>query len=286
MSIKIIALDMDGTLLNSNNQIDENLISVLTDLRSANVNIVLATGRTEKEIKEILPADFPYDGGVTSNGMGCFIEDKKIFQNYLDEDLVEEVMQNAQGHDLFYQIHSSDGMQQTLKDDYDMIQKEVNKDPPPSLKANELYSINLAINEKISWVNELKFSDVVKLYYFSIKQEKINNWKQTLEQLKQTKSFSTSSSSLHNVEVMKKNVSKATGLTHLLDYLDVSSDALMAIGDGENDLSMFELSSFPVAMKNAPDIVKNQAREVTEEDYDNQGLYLYLKTFIEKHLKR
>lgn len=285
MNIKVIALDMDGTLLDSSNQIDEKLTSVLTELRAANIKIVLATGRTEKEIKEIIPTDFPYDGAVTSNGMGCYVEDKEIFQNYLDEELAEEVTQLAREHQVYYEMHSSDGVRQALEEDKQMMQEEVNGDPPPSLKANELYSRNLAMNKSIVWVDELTYSNVVKIYYFSMQLEKINNWKQTLEQLKQTKRFSTSSSSLHNVEIMKENISKATGLTRLLDHLNVSPKELMAIGDGENDLSMFELSSFPVAMKNAPDLVKDKAIEITAHDYDNHGLYLYLKKFIEQYVE-
>lgn len=284
MNTKVIALDMDGTLLDSNNQIDEKLISVLTELRAANIKVVLATGRTKREIEEIIPSDFPYDGAVTSNGMGCYIEGKEIFQNYLDGELVKEVVQLARRHHVYYEMHTEEGVRQALAEDKALMWEEVNSNPPTSLKANELYSRRLAMNETITWVDELNFNGIVKIYYFAMDKEKINNWKQTLTDLKQTKRFSTSSSSLHNVEVMKENISKATGLTLLLDHLELSPDELMAIGDGENDLSMFELSSFPVAMKNAPDIVKEKAVEVTEEDYDNHGLFLYLKKFIEHHL--
>src|SRR5699024_9354548 len=139
----------------------------------------------------------------------------------------------------------------------------------------------------ISWVERLDYSNIVKIYFFSMNYEKMNKWKQILEDVKQHKPLTTSSSSLHNVEIMKEGVNKATGLEVLLEQLKLSEEELMAVGDGENDLPMFELCSYSVAMRNAPDIVKKRADTVTEEPYDNHGLYKYLnKALAEGVLKK
>lgn len=278
MTIKAIALDMDGTLLDAENNIHSNLINIISDLRHKGTKIFLATGRTREEIEDILPPEFPYDGAVTSNGMGCYTKEKDIMQYQLNSDLVDKVINLAHHHQIYYEVHSLQGKRLALLKDRDMMEQELNKTIPKSLKTNEINSRKKALKSGITWIKELVPKNIVKIYFFSMNQDQMKQWKTTLEQVKQTKSFSTSSSSLHNVEIMKENVSKATGLNTLLKEYNLSPQELMAIGDGENDLPMFGLSSFSVAMANAPITVKEKADVVTQYSYDNHGLYSFLKS--------
>jgi len=276
MNIKAIALDMDGTLLDANNKIHDNLVEILSEIRRKDVKVFLVTGRTFEEIEEIIPDQFPYDGAVTSNGMGCYIGETEVMQHHLDSELVKEVIQLAQTHQIYYEIHSIHGGRHALEEDKKVLQAEMKQSTPDTLKENEIQSRKWAIKSGISWVERLDYSNIVKIYFFSMNYEKMNKWKQILEDVKQHKPFTTSSSSLHNVEIMKEGVNKATGLRILLNKLNLSEDELMAIGDGENDLPMFELCSYSVAMKNAPDVVKKRTSIVTQEPYDNHGLYQFL----------
>src|SRR5699024_3117598 len=173
-------------------------------------------------------------------------------------------------------VHSVHEGGHALKEDKVMLQAEMKYPNPDTLKENEIRSRNCAVESGISWNDKLDYHNIVKMYFFSMDIEKMNEWKQVLKNVKHNNTFTTSSSSLHNVEIMKEGVNKATGLEVLLEQLNLSKDELMAIGDGENDLPMFELCSYSVAMRNAPDIVKKRADIVTEESYDNHGLYKYL----------
>ncbi|WP_156854449.1 HAD family hydrolase [Oceanobacillus sp. AG] len=282
MRITAIALDMDGTLLDSKNQIQENTIEILSELRKKGIKIFLVTGRTRKEIEEIIPNDFPYDGAVTSNGMGCYTREKEVMQYHLDDRLVEHVIALAQKYKVYYEVHSQQCGRHALEKDRKMMETEIEQSVPDTLKENEYFSRQKAIESGISWVNQLDYKNIVKIYFFSMYLEKIEMWKEMLDNMKQIKLFSTSSSTLHNVEMMRENVSKATGLNVLLRQFNLTATEVMAIGDGENDLTMFELCSIPIAMKNAPDIVKEKAHFVTKETHDNHGLYLFLKGWKEK----
>jgi len=287
MKIKAIALDMDGTLLDANNKIHDNLMKTLSEIRHKGVKVLLVTGRTMEEIEEIIPDQFAYDGAVTSNGMGCYIQEKEVIQYHLDKELVQKIIQLAQSHQVYYEIHSVHEGRHALKKDKVMLQAEMKYPKPDTLKENEIRSRNWAVESGISWVDQLDYNNIVKMYFFSMDFEKMNKWKQVLESVKHNNPFTTSSSSLHNVEIMKEGVNKATGLEVLLEQLKLSEEELMAVGDGENDLPMFELCSYSVAMRNAPDIVKKRADTVTEEPYDNHGLYKYLnKALAEGVLKK
>jgi hydroxymethylpyrimidine pyrophosphatase-like HAD family hydrolase len=85
-------------------------------------------------------------------------------------------------------------------------------------------------------------------------------------------------SSDHNVEVMVANVNKATGIKQMLKWFDLSETDIMAIGDSDNDLPMIEFVNYAVAMKNAPDHIKEIADDITEFTCDEDGVYHYLKS--------
>jgi hydroxymethylpyrimidine pyrophosphatase-like HAD family hydrolase len=77
--------------------------------------------------------------------------------------------------------------------------------------------------------------------------------------------------------VRVEGVSKATGVQLLLKHFLLAPENILAVGDGENDLPLFKLAGHCVAMKNATDLVKEQADEVTEHSYREDGLYRFLK---------
>jgi hydroxymethylpyrimidine pyrophosphatase-like HAD family hydrolase len=77
---------------------------------------------------------------------------------------------------------------------------------------------------------------------------------------------------------MVANVNKATGIQQMLKHFDLSESETMAIGDSDNDLPMFRFVRYAVAMKNAPDYIKEIVDEITEFTCDEDGVYQYLKS--------
>ncbi|CQR45932.1 Putative phosphatase YwpJ [Paraliobacillus sp. PM-2] len=276
MNIKAIALDMDGTTLDSNNTVSRELVHTLKKVQNNDIKVILSTGRTMREIEDVLPADFPYDGAVTSNGMGCYTNNQAVFQYALDPELVKQVIEEAQNNEVYYEMHTKKGNRFALVEDRLLMKEEVYGDDPETLGENERNARFDAFEQKISWEDRLITEDIVKIYFFSKNLSKINKWKQCLTNMKQKKQFTTSSSSDHNVEIMVEGVSKATGLHLLLQHLNVTSEQLLVVGDGENDLPMFEVAGYAVAMNNASELVKTKADEVTNETNDENGLAKYL----------
>ena len=73
-------------------------------------------------------------------------------------------------------------------------------------------------------------------------------------------------------EISEKTITKATGMQSILNYFDRSAEDAIAIGDGFNDLCMFEVAKTSVAMGNAPIEVQKKADRVTTS-LDNNGIY-------------
>ena len=79
----------------------------------------------------------------------------------------------------------------------------------------------------------------------------------------------------HLLEIVDKNISKATGIQILLKHYGFTLDEAIAFGDNYNDVEMLELIPQSVAMANAPDAVKKLAAAVTDSNEDS-GIYTYL----------
>ena len=277
MGYKAIVLDMDGTTLNEVNTVNDTLKNYLIELRNSGMKVFIATGRTVKELRDVLPEDLIVDGMVTANGMSAFIGTEKIFEHALPSELVDEMINKAAAREIFYEVHPNDGVRMSLQKDKDYMVKQIMGTKPETVDENEWLSRKVAVEKKIHWVDQLEELSVAKIYFFSKEMKAIKDWITDLEQFKKETAFTTASSTHHNVEVTVDGVSKATAVQVLLDHFTLSPEDILAVGDGENDLPLFKLAGHCVAMKNATQLVKEQADEVTEYSYREDGLYHFLK---------
>lgn len=277
MKFKAIILDMDGTMLDEKSSISVQLADYIRLLRQMGIFIFIATGRSMREIKDVIPKDLEVDGIVTANGMAGYIKEEQYFQYKLSTELVKNLVQLSRKNEIYYEIHPCIGRRMAFSEDRNYFMEHIQDPIPSSMEENEWLSRKSAIKEEIDWKDHIELECITKIYYFSREIEKIQEWKKILDQMKEKENFSTFSSSLHNVEIMAPNVSKATGVTYLLDKFNISKEHILAVGDGENDIPLFNLASHSVAMKNANDKVKKHVDEVTMYSYKEDGLFHFLK---------
>ena len=275
--IKAIALDMDGTMLNVNSQVEPELIDLFIQLKQAGIRIFVATGRTFPEVRRVLPEHLEIDGVVTANGAVTYIGDRIISRRTLDPSVVREAVFQAGQKKIYYEVHTAEGVRFALAEEKERMMEEVFREKPDTLFENEWLSRKAALKEKMVWLDCLVDEDIVKIYFFSMEPENIRKWRDDLERMKNRTPFTLLSSSRHNCEIMADQVSKAYGLSLVLKEYQLAPAHLMAVGDSENDLSMFKLASRAVAMQNAADEIKEHADEVTKLPYDENGLYHFLR---------
>lgn len=277
MANKAIVLDLDGTTLNERNTVNETLEQYIGELRESGKLIFIATGRTLEEVRDVLTAGMEADGMVTANGMSVFIGKEQIVEHALSTELVEELVAKAGAEEIFYEVHPNEGTRMALLKDKDYMVKQGLKPKPGTVDENEWLSRQDAVEDKIRWSEQLDIKSVAKIYFFSNEMNTIRKWKAELGKIKQYNAFTTASSTHHNVEVTVEGITKATGVQLLLKHFQLAPEEILAVGDGENDLPLFKLAGHCVAMKNATDLVKEQADEVTEYSYREDGLYRFLK---------
>ena len=278
MTTKAIFLDMDGTILNHQNEVSLHTKEIIDALRNDGYFVFIATGRAFDEIEPMVPPGFQVDGVVTSNGMAGYVDSEIVFKHTLPLDLVKTIIKKAREHKVYYELFPYGSPRVTLKQDQVYVEAEIRDPKPESVGMNEWISRKQAIKEEIAWKNHIEGNEFSKFYFFARTKERINSWKKELEQFKKEVDFTMSISSEHNVEVMVANVNKATGVQQMLKHFGLSVHETLAIGDSDNDLPMLKLVNYAVAMKNAPERIKEMANDVTDFTCDEDGVYYYLKS--------
>ncbi|GAA5415964.1 5-amino-6-(5-phospho-D-ribitylamino)uracil phosphatase YwtE [Paraliobacillus ryukyuensis] len=273
---KAIFLDMDGTILNHANQITIKTKEIIATIRNKGIPVFIATGRSSGEIFQLAPQGFEVDGIVSSNGMTTYFGEKKLEQHYLPKQLVELVIEKAQEKQVYYELFPTEGSRIALQQDYSILAAETEGPKPASVGINEWVERKEAMNGNIEWCEILPAQHYSKFYCFSKQTAHIDNWKETLDELKRSINFTTSASSAHNVEIMVANVNKATGIKAILNQLAIDPADILVMGDSYNDVPMFQLAGQTVAMKNADREIQDMTNEVTTYTCDEDGVYHYL----------
>lgn len=256
MEIKMIALDLDGTLLRGNKTVSDKTIEVLQRAAEQEIHIVLATGRTVWGIQPLLKLLGCVRYAVMANGA--------IVKNLQTGELIEEHLLSAQRAIALYDYVKpkdimfdffADGTGYTENTFYEYVKRVpvdeatrqmlmASRTPIPSVR-NYLSQTGEGV-EKVN----LLFADLDQ-------REKM--W----DKLREQSEFTVTSSLAANLELNDKDATKGNGLISLCHYLGISMEHVMAFGDSYNDINMIREAGIGVAMDNASEEVKAAADVIT-----------------------
>ncbi|MES9740423.1 HAD hydrolase family protein, partial [Peribacillus frigoritolerans] len=110
-----------------------------------------------------------------------------------------------------------------------------------------------------------------------------NKLEEAWNQFKKFDELMVVSSADHNIEITSKKASKGIALEKLAFLMNGSLDKAMAIGDSNNDLSMFQKVGYSVAMGNAKDVIKTACTTTTLTNEENgvaYAIYRYMENFV------
>ncbi len=268
MKYKLIAIDMDGTLLNSKNQISPRDKEAIRRAGEKGLRIVLATGRILKSAKyysEQLGLKSPI---IASNGGIVIDEEGKILaQKPLDKESIIKLIELAEEEDLYFHLYNEEKFyaQDKVKEVLEFYNE-----------GNEDLTIELELFDDI--VEKLASRDfnMYKIIFIDEDIEKLKSFRKLISDLDD---INISSSWTNNIEANAKDVSKGGAIEELCKIFHIKPEEVLAIGDSENDLSMFKLAGLSVAMGNASDFVKSQA-DYTTDTNDKDGLAKAIEKFI------
>ena len=242
--IKLIVSDLDGTLLQDNNTVKSKDAEALKLAIQEGLQISIATGRMDTEIKEVLKSIGQKFHRISQNGaFASTIDEKSIFSNTFTTEIAEQIYKEVL-HPKFVTIVCSYDTNFTHENNeyVEDIQKRMFHpiiiDPEISSKFSEVKPSKITL---IGFENDI----------FEIHEKLSNEFKDEMDLF---------ISETHVLDIMPKQISKGNAIKKLLAELSLNPEEIACIGDSFNDIPMFRLTPYSFVMSTAHDDVKKEAK--------------------------
>lgn len=280
--IKLLALDLDGTLLNTSSRVSEANAHALRLAQQAGVQVVLCTGRNLTETRAFnAQLDAPADWAVIANGAAVmrFSDGAQIAFDGLDDRMCRTVLEVCAQFGVDPCLYTAKKLYYGRE--FLRFLQEIRRRGRVSLdEAAEGYEF-VADTEQWRAVLEQEDGRVAKAILHHVAPKVVDQMMQVLDE---TGLFELAPSimfggELKNVEINRKGVHKGKALAQLAAHLGFGMDAVMAIGDSDNDLTMLQMAGLGVAMANAAPHIRAAANAVTL-DNASDGVAAAVKRYI------
>ena len=271
-TIRMIGVDLDGTLLNSEKQLTAYTREVLKKAIEQEVAVVVATGRPFSGVPDELKHFPGIRYALTANGARILDMQKQkvVYENLLSVESSEKVIDILRKHHAIHEFFV-DGVgymnEDGLKNVYAYFE-----DPH---MAEYLQSTRIPVKDVKENYKTMK-CEVDKLQgIFRNQKDK----EEALEELNTLSGIVVTAAMDNNLEINKEGTNKGLGLLQLGKSLGISREEIMACGDGGNDVEMLKEVGFAVAMANGSDPVKKAADFVTVSN-DEDGVAKAIERFV------
>ena len=260
--IKMIATDIDGTILNWDGNFSPKVIECIRKLDDDGIKVVLVTGRMHSStypISQKLGLKNPivsYQGGLIKDFKG-----KTLFQKQLPNDVAKEIIKWAQEKGVHINLYLDDKLY--VEQDNDTIRR---------------YVIGKFVDYTVCPFWQLKIENVNKILAIDYNNaDRVTSWVEELE--KMFPELYIVKSTPYFCEIGNREAKKSAGIEYLRNMWGFEKDEVLAIGDQNNDIELLKAGGVAVAMGNATDELKKYADYITDT-VENDG---FVKA-VEKYL--
>lgn len=271
---KLVAIDIDGTLLDTYGQIPNENKEIIKKVIEKGVEVVLTSGRGPASVKNLAEEVGANHYAICGNGAVIYDFDKKkaIYENYLDKKKVLQLIKICEENSIYYCLYTEDSIITKSLNYNTLYYHHENNRKPDSKKTK----INI-IKDIYQYVLERKEEDYSKLMICD------NNtiiFKSITNKLKQVKNIDVldvahmSRKMIKNgteeyaleyyyTEVTSQNVDKWSAIEYLISKIGVKPEEVMTLGDNVNDETMLKNAGLGIAMANSAPYIQEIAKEVT-----------------------
>ncbi len=250
-AIKCVVLDLDGTLLNSDQTISPRTLRAVDACWAHGISIVLATGRPPRAVRHLLVTEalrefvIYLDGALTIHESDGLVYDHRTIPASVSSRITQSVLSadprsiiSFEVQDAWYCLESP------------VADEVIHADSPyPPPQRVDKAQIHVLAPTKMILSGNANWEDILSPFEPDV-------------QIRATPDGAL-------IQVMEKSVSKESALIRVLNASGVDPEAVMVFGDGPNDMGLFELCGYPVAMGNAVDALKRRAKYMTDSNDDD-----------------
>ena len=257
MKIKLVAVDLDGTLLTDKREITTEVFEAVQDAKKAGVKVVITTGRPISGVQKILqelkltdPGDYviTFNGGLVQDAATKedVVSETLTYEDYLDIELLArklELPMHASTKKGMYTANRNIG-KYTIYESM-LVDSPVFYRTPEEMFTKEIVKIMMVDEPEIL---DEKIKEIPSIFFDK---------------------YNISKSAPFYLEITPKTASKGKAIKYLADFLGLTLDQTMAIGDQENDRSMLEMVENPVVMENGTTELKKIAKYITKSNRES-----------------
>lgn len=286
---KLIAIDLDGTMLNSYGEVNSKTKEIVKKCISNGTHIVLASGRPINSIKSIAKEMKIESYFIAGNGALVYDikEDKIIYENYMKKEKVLEIIKICEENSIAYNVYTDKTiLTPSLKFNVLYYYKE-------NLKKEEDKKTNISIVENV--YEYIKNMDEESFLKITICDENSSIFSSIIKKVKEISGIDVLEVSHMSRKIIKQgteeipveyfyteitasDVDKWNAIEFLMKKLNIEVQEVMAIGDNMNDKKMIEHAGLGVAMKGSTPELIRVAKYVTDTN-DNDGVAQVLEEY-------
>ena len=265
---KIVFIDIDGTLVNDEKMVPEENIKIIKALKKNGIEVVLASGRPYHSIEKYsnqvgaVPYIIGSNGGIVAN----FVEDKKIFSTNIEKDSALEIAKLIKDNNIYFTVTISGNL--IVEDELILVnslEEYLETNDAPVIK----FSLMDDKKENLQKVRK------IVLDRFNIDATEVDEFMIPKKYRKAENNYKLP----YVMDIMPKGISKAKAIEELCKYLGIELAQTVVFGDGLNDIEMFNVGGYKVAMGNAANQIKELADVVTKTNNEAGVAYELNKIF-------
>ena len=284
---KLVAIDLDGTLLSSNLDISKRNITAIQKAEREGHIIMICSGRAPEDIKEVLkdtPLQCPIAG---SNGTIVEVNGSRLLEVSIDKQGVKNVANILNENNFPFKVYTNKGIfieanftdrMKVLLDENESIKNHFSANQIKLMTEQPKETEMLKFFESIDDILQLENISIQKFFIatFVGKEALISLLKEKVENIVIT------TSGPYNIEIMDTNGNKGNALKLMAEHYNVPIENTIAIGDNFNDLPMLEQAGFSIAMENGDPTIKERASAITTAN-DEDGVASAIEKYVLNH---
>lgn len=287
---KLIAVDLDGTMLNPYGEVTENTKRVIRNTIKKGTDVVIASGRSIDSIKNIAENVGCSNYMIAGNGAVIYDrkKDKILYEKYIPKSKALDIIRICEQNSIFYNVYTNKSIiADSLRYNVLYYYKE-------NLKKEDSKKTNITLVENIEkYISDMQDEKIMKIFVCDGTKVVFNSIMKKFENMRDIDTLDVSHMSrkvikkgtyevpieYYYTEISMKDVDKWYAIEHLINRIGINKQDVIAIGDNTNDKMMIQEAGLGIIMKGSTPQVTEVADYVTD-DNNNEGVAKAIEKFI------